>query len=253
MPTNVVIITGANNGIGLGLAHALSKLGARVACLDLSGENLSELWYIHCDVSDPAQPKDAVAAVIAKWGQIDILVNNACLCVFAPFEEKDLRDTRREFEVNYFGYVNMIEAVLPPMKAQRRGVIHNFSSTVGTSGFEGIYGYASSKGAIEALSRTLAIEFAPYGIAVNIVHPPLTRTNSSAPLGVPLQLMADPATVGHKLARKIGSRKAVITPGPAESLGVFMTKLMPGTMGRFLSARAAAARQASAQVKNDGA
>jgi len=246
MPDDVVLITGANNGIGLGLARAVSGLGSRVACLDLAGESLSGLWYLQCDVTEAAQVEACVAAVIAKWGRIDILVNNACLALFAPFEQKDQQDTRREFEVNYFGYLNTIRAVLPHMKARGHGVIHNVSSTVGVSGFAGIHGYASTKGAIDALSRTLAIEFAPYGITVNIVHPPLTRTRSSAPLGVPPRFMADPTVVGRKLARKIGSRSAVVTPGPAEAIGVFLTRLIPQTMGKFLSAWAAAARQTPA-------
>ena len=244
MRSDVILITGANNGIGLGLARALSALGSRVACLDLAGDNLPDIWYLRCDVADADQVQASVAAVIAKWGQIDVLVNNACLAVFAPFEQKDLRDTRREFDVNYFGYINTIRAVLPHMKARGAGVIHNFSSTVGLSGFPGIYGYASTKGAVEALSRTLAIEFAPYGITVNVVHPPLTRTKSSAPLGVPPQFMADPFTVGRRLAKKIGSRKPVVTPGPTEAIGVLMSRLMPGAMGKFLGARAAAAKDA---------
>jgi NAD(P)-dependent dehydrogenase (short-subunit alcohol dehydrogenase family) len=238
----VIVITGANNGIGLGLAKALSAGDDHVACLDISGENLAGLRYFNCDVTDPAQVKASIGEALADWGRIDILVNNACLAIFSPFEEKSLADTRREFEVNYYGYINLIQAVIPTMKAQHQGVIHNFSSTVGTSGFAGIYGYSSTKGAIDALSRTLAIELAPYGITVNIVHPPLTRTKSSEPLGVPSQLMADPYDVGRKLAKKIGSTKAIITPGIAESVGVFASKLFPEMMGKFLSARAATAR-----------
>lgn len=249
----VIIVTGANNGIGLGLAEALAAGGDQVACFDLSGENLSGHKFVRCDVTEPTQVEASIAGVIADWGRVDILVNNACLAIFAPFEEKPLSDTRREFEVNYFGYVNMIRAVLPFMKAQHGGVIHNVSSTVGTSGFAGIYGYSSTKGAIEALSRTLAIEFAPYGITVNIVYPPLTRTKSSSPLGVPAQFMADPAEVGRKLAKKIGSKGAVVTPGIAESLGVLSSKLAPEAMGKFLSARAAAAREAAASKSHDGA
>jgi NAD(P)-dependent dehydrogenase (short-subunit alcohol dehydrogenase family) len=239
----VIIITGANHGIGLGLAKALASHGDRVACFDLSGENLEDLFFVPCDVTDPAQVRSSVEQVTAKWHRVDILVNNACIAIFSPFESKVLTDTRREFEVNYFGYINLICAVLPSMKTQHNGVIHNVSSTVGTSGFEGIYGYASTKGAIEALSRTLAIELAPYGINVNIVHPPLTRTQSSAPLGIPAQFMADPEVVGERLARKIGSSKSVVTPGFVESLGVLGSRLMPGMMGRFLSGRAASARQ----------
>lgn len=109
-------------------------------------------------------------------------MNNACLAVFSPFEEKSLIDTRRAFEVNILGCVNMIKAVLPTMKPQGGGIIHNVSSTVGISGFAGIYGYASTKGAVDALTRTLALELEPYGIVVNLVYPPLTRTRSSSPL-----------------------------------------------------------------------
>lgn len=237
----VVVLTGANSGIGLALARALHAQGDRVACFDLAGDQLDGLRFHRCDVSVPAEVESAVEAVVRGWGRIDVLVNNACLAVFAPFDERDLEATRREFEVNYFGYVNLIAAVLPHMKARGRGVIHNVGSTVGSTGFAGIYGYASTKGAIEALTRTLAIEFAPYGIAVNLVHPPLTRTPSAAPLGVPAQFMAEPAIVGQKLARRIGSRRPVLTPGPAEAVGVALARLIPGPMGAFLSARAAAA------------
>ena len=248
MPDEVVVITGANDGIGLALARSLQSGGFRVACIDLSGENLAGIKFLQCDVTQRAQVDAAVAAILAEWDQIDILVNNACLAICAPFEAKSIADTRREFEVNYFGYINLISAVLPHMKSRRRGIIHNVSSAVGLSGFAGIYGYASTKGAVEALTRTLAVEFAPYGITINLVHPPLTRTPSSAPLGIPRQFMADPAVVGRKLARRIGSKKAVITPGITESLGVLMARLIPATMGKFLSARTAGARRKAGQT-----
>ena len=240
MSNDVIVISGANNGIGLALARSLHATGFRVAGLDLSGENLAGVKFVACDVTDCTQVEAAVASVVAAWGRIDVLVNNACLAVFAPFESKRLEDTRRELEVNYFGYVNLIAAVLPHMRRRGRGIIHNVSSAVGVSGFAGIYGYASSKGAIEALTRTLAIELAPYGITVNLMHPPLTRTASSVPLGIPTRFMADPAVVGRKLAAKIGSRRPVITPGFAEAIGVFVARLMPVVMGKFLSGRAAA-------------
>lgn len=242
MKKDVVVITGANQGIGLGLARALDQEGYRVIGLDLSLENLVDMPALICDVTDPEQVRTAVEQILREWGRIDVLINNACLAVFAPFEEKELEDTRREFEVNYFGYLNMIRAVLPPMKERGGGVIHNVSSTVGWTGFAGISGYASTKGAVEALTRTLAIELAPHGITVNLIHPPLTRTRSSAPLGVPASFMADPGEVGRKLARKIGSRKKVLTPGLVEAVGVFMARLMPGAMGRFMSERAAQAQ-----------
>lgn len=244
MPTpaeQVVVVTGANSGIGLALVRALHADGWRVAGLDLVGDRLAGLRFERCDVTDPAAVDAAIDAIVRDWGRIDVLVNNACLAVFSPFEARDPAVTRREFEVNYFGYLHLIAAVVPHMKRQGGGVIHNVGSTVGSTGFAGLSGYASTKGAIEALTRTLAIELAPHGIAVNLVHPPLTRTPSSAPLGVPPQFMADPDAVGRRLARRIGSRRPVLTPGPAEALGVLLARLVPGPMGGFLSARAAAA------------
>jgi NAD(P)-dependent dehydrogenase (short-subunit alcohol dehydrogenase family) len=245
MAGKVVVITGANNGIGLGLFRALAERGWRVVGLDLSVENLPTERSFVCDVTDPRQVERVIKQTVETWGRIDVLVNNACLAVFSPFEEKPLADTRREFEVNTFGYIRMIKAVLPVMKSQGGGAIHNVSSTVGISGFAGIYGYASTKGALDALTRTLAMELEPYGIVVNLVYPPLTRTRSSSPLGIPASFMADPDVVGRKLAEKIGSRRPVVTPGVMESIGVFVTRMMPRLMGRFLSGRAAAARERS--------
>lgn len=238
----VVVVTGANNGIGLGLMTALAVAGVVAVGLDLSTDNLTSQPAIVCDVTDTSQVEASVAAIIARHGRIDVLVNNACLAVFAPFEERSVDDTRRELEVNYFGYVNMIRAVLPHMRSAGGGVIHNISSTVGTTGFAGISGYASSKGAIEALTRCLALELREYGIAVNLIHPPLTRTASAAPLGVPPQFMDDPQRVGARLAPHIGSRRSLVTPGVAVALGVFMARLFPTAMGRLMSDRAAAAR-----------
>jgi len=246
MEGKIVVITGANNGIGLGLFRALEERDWRAVGLDLSVENLPAERSFVCDVTDPDRVERVIGQIIETWDRIDVLVNNACLAVFSPFEKKGLADTRREFEVNYFGAINLIEAVLPTMKSQGGGVIHNVSSTVGISGFGGIYGYASTKGAIDALTRTLALELEPYGITVNLVYPPLTRTKSSSPLGIPESFMADPDVVGRKLAERIGSRRSVVTPGFVESIGVLMTRMMPQLMGRFLSGRAAAAREESA-------
>lgn len=247
MQNEVVIVTGANNGIGLGLSRALQNRGYRIAGLDLSTDNLGDIPAFVCDITKPNQIERTVDAVVDQWGRIDILVNNACLALFTPFEERSLADTRRELEVNYFGTMHMIQAVLPIMKSQGSGVIHNVSSTVGTSGFAGLCGYASAKGAIEGLTRTLALELEPYGITVNLIHPPLTRTPSSAPLGVPAAFMADPKDVGRKLAGKIGARNPVVTPDLAVSAGVLMTTLFPRLLGRLLSEKAAEARQAESQ------
>jgi NAD(P)-dependent dehydrogenase (short-subunit alcohol dehydrogenase family) len=201
------------------------------------------LWFFHCDVTDAAQVKACVDSLVEEWPTIDILVNNACVAIFAPLEQRILADTRREFEVNYFGYLHMIRAVLPHMKAQMRGIIHNVSSSVGITGFPGISGYASSKGAIEALTRSLALELEPFGIKVNLLHPPLTRTNSVAPLGLPAEAMQDPAKVGRKLARKIQSTQPIVTPDWTTGNALFMCRHFPGAMGRLMAKMAQRAKK----------
>ncbi len=250
MANRVVIVTGANSGIGLHMTLALLEAGYRVAGFDLTGEEIlnsaggSELLrFLRCDVADEEAVASAVAAVVSEWKRIDILVNNACLAIFSRFEDKSVEDTRREFDVNFFGYVNMIRAVLPRMKAQSSGVIHNVGSTVGITGFPGIYGYASAKGAIEALTRTLAIELRPFGITVNLMHPTLTRTKSAAPLGIPAQAMADPAVVGRGLARRIGSRKAIVTANLTTRTGVFLSRHFPERMGTLMARMSARAKK----------
>jgi NAD(P)-dependent dehydrogenase (short-subunit alcohol dehydrogenase family) len=251
MDGKVVIVTGANQGIGFHLTRALLERGYRVAGFDLSLEQLTGLREEHPqavsthrrDVTDPAQVEAAVTSVVQTWGGIDVLVNNACLAVFGPFEERSLEGTRREFEVNYFGYLHTIRAVLPHMKARGGGIIHNVGSGVGLTGFPGLYGYASTKGAVEALTRTLALEFAPYHIQVSVLHPPLTNTRSAAPLGVPPEMMDDPKKVGRGLAARIERAGGVITPDLRTGLGIACQRHLPGVMGRLLARMTARARE----------
>ena len=184
MKDRVVVVTGANNGIGLAMTQSLVDMGDRVAALDLSIENLQSLMpeeerlrAYRCDVTDRARVGEAVSDVIEIWG----------------------------------------------------GVVHNVSSGLGLTSYPGISGYASTKGALEALTRTLALEFEPFGITVNLIHPPLTRTKSSAPLGVPAEMMADPVEVGRKLAKMVGQTKPVLTPDLGTNLGT--APALPGADG----------------------
>jgi NAD(P)-dependent dehydrogenase (short-subunit alcohol dehydrogenase family) len=247
----VVVVTGANAGIGFHLTKELLQRDYRVAALDISLNNLNSLTASHpqllrpslCDVSSQPQVERTIASVLQEWGKIDILINNAALALFRPFEEKPLEETRREFEVNYFGYLHTTCAVFPHMKTRRHGIIHNVSSGVGITGFPGIYAYASTKGAIEALSRTLRLEFSRYGIAVTLMHPPLTNTESAAPLGIPARAMADPAVVGRNLAREIHSTSPVVTPNMATSVGLLLSRIFPTTIGSFLARSTERARK----------
>jgi NAD(P)-dependent dehydrogenase (short-subunit alcohol dehydrogenase family) len=242
-----IIITGANNGIGLAMTKALLEMGDRVAALDLSLENLglsaSNLLPFVCNVTGPVRIQSVVDEVIHQLGGVDILINNACLALFTPFEQRTLEDIHREFEVNYYGYLNMIRAVLPVMTKQGHGVVHNFSSGVGFTGMPGMIGYTSSKGAIEAMTRTLALEYAPQGITFNVMHPPLTRTKSAAGFGMPPEMMADPKVVGRGMAKLVGMTKPVLVPGIVNSIQLWMSYHMRVQMGRMMSMMADKARK----------
>jgi NAD(P)-dependent dehydrogenase (short-subunit alcohol dehydrogenase family) len=241
-----ILITGANNGIGLAMVHALLQMGEQVAALDLSTSNLSahknHLAPFICDVTDSISVQVTVDEVVQRWGRVDILVNNACLALFTFFEQRTIDDIRREMEVNYFGYINMIRAVLPVMKKQGYGVIHNVSSGVGFTGMPGMLGYTSSKGAIEAMTRTLALEYASQGIVFNVMHPPLTRTQSATGFGVPPEMMADPQVVGRALARLVGKERPVLTAGLVNSLQLWMSYHLRVSMGKMMSMMAERAR-----------
>lgn len=239
----VVIVTGADNGIGFHLTQALPSFNFLVAALDQTTDHLQELARTHsdrllvcrCDITDEPQVEAAVATVIERWHRIDVLVNNACLAIFQPFDRGDrMADIRREFEVNFFGYLNLIRAVLPQMKSQKEGVIHNVSSGVAMTGFPGLSGYTATKGAVEALTRTLAFELQSSGVTVNLIHPPLTDTASASPLGIPRQMMSDPAQVGRDLAAKIGSCSPIITPDWKTGLGLFVNRHFPGLIGNLM-------------------
>jgi NAD(P)-dependent dehydrogenase (short-subunit alcohol dehydrogenase family) len=242
-----IIITGANNGIGLAITNALLGMGDRVAALDLATDKVdpatSILLPFVCDVTDPARVQTVVDEVVHRWGSIDILINNACLALFTPFEERSMEDTRSEFEVNYYGYLNTIRAVLPVMKKQGHGIVHNFSSGVGFTGMPGMVGYTSTKGAIEAMTRTLALEYVRQGIVFNVMHPPLTRTKSAAGFGVPPEMMADPEVVGRGMAKLVGNTRPVLVPGVVNSIQLWMSYHMRVQMGRMMSMMADKARQ----------
>jgi NAD(P)-dependent dehydrogenase (short-subunit alcohol dehydrogenase family) len=207
----VVVITGANEGIGYHMLTSLIDGDYRVAGLDIRGEHIRSLQntypecvhFFECDVTVDDDVETTIEEIVNGWNRIDILVNNAAIFNFAPFEDQTLADTRREFEVNYFGYVRTIRAVLPHMRERNEGIIHNVSSGAGLVGHPGLSGYASTKGAIEALVRSLRLELQHENVACTLMHPPLSSTRSATELGYPESLLSDPADVGRKLAGKI--------------------------------------------------
>lgn len=230
----VVVVTGANEGIGYHLATALLDDGYRVAGLDVEGANVRSLeeaypddaYYLDCDVTSVEDVDAAVAAVRDRWGDVNVLVNNAAVFTFAPFVDRTIDDIRREFEVNYFGCVRTLRAVLPHMRKRNAGIVHNVSSGVGLVGHPGLSGYASTKGAIEALVRSLRLELRHEDVHVTVMHPPLTNTRTAAELGYPERLLTDPADTGRMLADRIESTGPVVADRKTR-LGLAIARRFP--------------------------
>lgn len=243
----VVVLTGANAGIGYHLLTALINDGHLVAALDINGDNIltvrndspDHVAFYECDVSDSDDVQTAVTEVIDRWGRIDVLVNNAAVANFAPFDEQTAADTRREFEVNFFGYLRMVRAVLPHMRSRGDGIIHNVGSPIGDLGHPGLTGYAATKGAIKALTHSLQLELRQTDISCTLMLPPTTNTRMSAELGYSEWMVVDAEDVGRKFANEIGSTDPVITPDWQTSLGLYLIQRFP-TLWKKMTERSVA-------------
>ena len=182
-------ITGANRGLGADIAAAALKAGDRVvatgrqraAVSDALGPDSDQLLSLPLDVTDAAQAQAAAAAALARFGAIDVLVNNAGYGHLAYFEEATDADIQAQYATNVFGLFNVTRAVLPAMRAARRGHVFNLSSSAGFRGVETGALYCSSKFAVEGFSESLAHDLAPFGIHVTIIEPGPFRTDFLKP------------------------------------------------------------------------
>lgn len=139
--------------------------------------SLGDSLVLKLDVTDRTQAEAAIKEAEEKFGQIDVLVNNASIGYFAAVEEGDEDEVRKMFEINVFGLSRMIHLVLPNMRKQRKGLIINFSSLAGIIGFPAAGYYCSTKFAVEGLSEALRKEVEPLGIKVIVVEPSGFRTD----------------------------------------------------------------------------
>ena len=184
----VVLITGASSGIGRATAIAFAGEGA-VAVLAARREEAlrgvaeeiegagGKAFVAPVDVSSPDQVRRMVAHVVAEYGRIDILFNNAGASMVGRIDSDDFVDnTRKMFEVDYLGAVQVLKEVLPLMKRQRAGHIMNMSSVVGRKAFPGFGGYSSVMYALSGLTDALRQELRGTGINVSVIHPALTQT-----------------------------------------------------------------------------
>lgn len=226
-------ITGAARGIGAEIARAALAAGDSVvvtgrrrdALVQAYGADNDRVLSLGLDVTSEDQAYAAVEAAVARFGRIDVLVNNAGYGVLAYFEETTDAEARAQYDTNLFGVMNVTRAVLPIMRRQRSGHIFNVASLGGIVGSRTGSLYCGSKFAVEGFSEALADEVARLGIRITIVEPGFFRTDfldeKSARYGArhiedyaeeAAQMRRDYADHNHnqtgdpaKLARAIGS------------------------------------------------
>jgi len=188
----VGIITGAARGIGKAIALTFVRDGVKVALVDVDQKQLEalkneiekrkgEVITISCDITKSSEVNGMVNQVQRAFGRIDILVNNAGIIRRGTIETITEEDWDRVIEVNLKGTFNCCKAVVNIMKKQSYGKIVNVSSIAGKMGdITSAPGYGPSKAGVDALTKTLARQLAPYGINVNAVSPHAIETEMSA-------------------------------------------------------------------------
>jgi NAD(P)-dependent dehydrogenase (short-subunit alcohol dehydrogenase family) len=179
------LITGCSTGLGRALAQTVLAHGHNAvvtarnvkAVRDIAADFPDTALALPLDVTDKEQISSAVQQAQARFGGIDVLVNNAGYGYRAAVEEADDADVRQLFDTNLFGAVDMIKAVLPDMRAKRSGAILNISSIGARISPAGSGYYSATKAALEGLSGSLHKELQPLGISVTAIEPGAFRTD----------------------------------------------------------------------------
>ena len=215
----VAVVTGGSAGIGEAIAKRFADEGASIVITGRREQELdrvasvirltkAKVLGVAGSVTDESHVQDVVRRTLDSFGRIDVLVNNAGVGDFGKrLHETDDATWAKVLDINLTGVFRMTRAVLPLMQRQGRGAIVNISSVASLVGLSGLAAYTASKGALDALTRALAIEYAKEGIRCNVVHPGLIHTAMAA------SLLADPERLQPILAqyaiRRVGTPEEV--------------------------------------------
>ena len=231
--SKVAIITGASRGLGRAIALRFAQNGASVVLMARGAEGLERVAaevraldqnaYVYAgDVADPANAARVTARALECFGAIDILVNVAGIITRTPVEDLSLDDWFRVIDVNLHGTFHMCRAVLPHMRQQRSGKIINMTSQMARRPHPGASpSYEVSKAGLMALTRHLALQYAPYNICVNAIAPgsidtdlPKSMSAEARALlksGIPMKRLGEPEEVGDGALFLASSMSSYIT------------------------------------------
>jgi len=216
LTTKVAIVTGAASGIGLGIAQLFIREGAEVIFSDInkSGKAAADAagkkaLFVECDISNTESVKNLVARTLEVFGTIDILINNAGILYQKPISETSDEEWNAVINTNLKGPFLLTREVLPIFEKHGKGKIVNIASIAGIIGYENLSAYCASKGGIIAMTRSLALEFAPKKINVNCICPGAIKTGMTKAieenemmlkqilLSIPAGLMGDPIDIAN--------------------------------------------------------
>ncbi|WP_312119513.1 SDR family oxidoreductase [Pantoea vagans] len=223
----VIMITGASSGIGEATVRAALQAGARVillarrkARLDILADESGNTLAVACDVTQPDQIENAVRQGLARFGRIDVLINNAGQGLYAAVEEIEAAEFRALLELNLIAPLMMMQAVIPPMRRQGAGRIINVSSGATLATYPGSAAYTSSKAGLNMLSDVARLELAEAGITVSTVYPFMTASEfyQSVKSGqdVAIEQAQQSAALAHAPERVAEKILAMVESGEAQ-------------------------------------
>jgi len=248
----VVLITGASNGIGKQLALDFAKHGAVVIGCGRSIERLKDVLkevrqaspsslMMGCDVSDPEQVHGMIGKVLGDYGRVDILINNAGIGMRRPFAETSLATIEEIMRVNYFGAVYCTHELLPSMITRHSGHIVNISSVAGKIGTLNMAAYCASKFAMNGWSESLYHELKPLGVKVSVlcpgpVHTGFSRDFSDSEPKAPPSMFVGSGDVSQAVMRVIERNQYELIMPRSLALLCWAKRLSPGLF-RYLAQR----------------
>lgn len=250
----VVLITGVSSGFGKAISESLSNSNYSVYGISRRPfEKANNTQVLFADVTDRSSVNLAVAEILKREKHIDVLINNAGMGIAGPVEFSSSEEIQLQMGTNFNGTVNLIQAVLPAMRAQNSGLILNISSIGGLMGlpFQGFY--SASKFAVEGLSESLRMELKPYNIKVVVIRPGDFNTHFTSNRKISTQIMEGnpyenqfrktlsiietdeggglkPAFLAKKIMAIIESnnpRHQYTVASPDQKLAVILKKLLP--------------------------
>ncbi|MEU0471911.1 SDR family NAD(P)-dependent oxidoreductase [Streptomyces olivaceus] len=222
------LVTGGTSGIGLATARLLARQGAEAVIVgrdtargreaERAAKEDGAVRFLAADLGDP----DSVRELAGQSGPVDILVNNAGIYPASPTVEQSLQEYEQIFAVNVQGAYFLVAALVPHMLAKGEGAIVNVTSITASRGFAGSSVYSASKGALEALTRSWAAEFADAGVRVNAVSPGSTRTegvlrkvgpeaDKAVTDALGIKRLADPREIAETISFLVSQRASGIT------------------------------------------